>query len=197
MSTLVMVEKDGFACMAADTLSSYGCRKERAKYVANPEKILQVGESYVGVVGWAAHQSVLESALDGAIELPEFRGAREVFEFSRRLHGVLKEEYFLNAKADSDAPYESTQMSLFFANRFGLFALYRMRSVERYQRFAAMGSGTEYALGAMYASYELDRPAEDIARLGVEAGTEFDDGSAAPITLRKLALESKLEAVTA
>ena len=38
----------------------------------------------------------------------------------------------------------------------------------------------------MYAAYELGLPAEDIARLGVEAGAEFDNASLGPITLRRV-----------
>ncbi len=58
--------------------------------------------------------------------------------------------------------------------------------MERYRRFAAAGSGSSYALGAMYAAYEQGLPAEDIARLGVEAGIEFDKASLGPITLRRV-----------
>ena len=54
--------------------------------------------------------------------------------------------------------------------------------MDEYTKFWAMGSGSEYALGAMYAVYESLESAEEIATLGVKAGIEFDDGSAAPIT---------------
>jgi ATP-dependent HslUV protease subunit HslV len=51
MSTLVMVEKNGVACMASETLTSFGSWKQPAKYTARPQKILRIGESYLGVVG--------------------------------------------------------------------------------------------------------------------------------------------------
>ncbi len=38
---------------------------------------------------------------------------------------------------------------LFILNRNGMFGLYSLRSVERYRRFAAAGSGSSYALGAV------------------------------------------------
>jgi ATP-dependent HslUV protease subunit HslV len=95
-------------------------------------------------------------------------------------------EYFLNPQEDSDDPYESSQMQLFVLNRNGMFGLYSMRSVERHRCFAAAGSGTHYALGAMYAAYERGLPAEDVARLGVEAGIEFDSHSMGPITLKRI-----------
>ena len=188
MSTLVMVEKGGVACMAAETLTSYGCTKQPAKYTLRPEKILRVGDSYLGFVGLIANRTVLESVFAGDMQLPEVRSELELFEFSRGLHKKLKDDYFLNTGDSSIDAYESTQMTLFLLNRFGMFGLYANRTVEHYQRFAAVGSGSYYALGAMYAAYELDAPVEDIARLGVEAGAEFDDASQTPITLKKVKL---------
>ncbi|MGH0030464.1 MAG: MFS transporter [Myxococcota bacterium] len=190
MSTLVMVEKNGVACMAAETLTSYGSWQQPARYTARPEKILRIGESWVGVVGLIANRTVLESALSADLRLPEVRNEMELFEFSRQLHVRLKEEYFLNPGDVGSEAYESTQMTLFLMNRYGIFGLYSNRSVEQYQRFAAVGSGAGFALGAMYVAYELDAEAEDVARLGVEAATEFDEASQAPITLKKLKLEA-------
>ena len=129
---------------------------------------------------------MLESAFAHGLELPSIASERDLFEFSRVLHGKLKEEYFLNAQENADDPYESSQMMLFILNRNGMFGLDTLRSAERYRRFAAAGSGSSYALGAMYAAYEQGLAAEDIARLGVEAGAEFDQASLGPITLRRV-----------
>ncbi len=94
MSTLVMVEKAGEACMAADTLTTWGSRKQSARYVARPEKILEVDGSYVGLVGWCAHQTVLESAFAHGLKLPMIASERDLFEFSRELHCKLKDNNY-------------------------------------------------------------------------------------------------------
>ncbi|HZM26775.1 MAG TPA: hypothetical protein VFB89_05435 [Gemmatimonadales bacterium] len=190
MSTLVMVKRGREMCMAAETLASFGSRKQSARYVARPEKIIRLGSSYVGTVGWSVTRTVLESALSHGSELPEVRSELELFEFSRAFHQRLKDEYFLNAAADPKDPYESSQMTLFVMNRCGLFAMYSLRTVEQCERFTAAGSGADYALGAMHAGYELGLPVEDVARIGVEAGIEFDDGSLGPITLKTMKLEA-------
>ncbi len=190
MSTLVMVEKDGVACMAAETLTTFGSWKQLSKYTARPEKILRIGESYLGLVGLVASRNVLESVFAaGELQLPEVQNELELFEFSRKLHAKLKDEYFLNTGDGNSEAYESTQMTLFLMNRFGLFGMYANRTVEQVQRFAAVGSGAGFALGAMYAAYEVDAQVEDIARLGVEAGAEFDEASQGPITMKKLKLD--------
>jgi ATP-dependent protease HslVU (ClpYQ) peptidase subunit len=186
MSTLVMVHKAGVGCMAADTLTSYGSRKRLARYAERPEKILDVAGSFIGLVGWCAHQSVLESAFAHGLALPDIVNEADLFEFSRVLHCKLKKEYFLNTQEDADDPYESSQMMLYLLNRNGMFTLDSLRSVEQCHRFAAAGSGSSYALGAMYAAYEQGLSAEEIARIGVEAGIEFDHASQGPITLKRL-----------
>ena len=176
--------------MAAETLMSCGSRKQSARYLSSPDKILSVGDAYVGITGWSVTQTVLQSAFasDGCA-LAEIRTELELFEYARGLHRTLKEEYFLNARPDRDEPFESSQVTAFIMNRFGIFGLYAMRSVDRYERFAAVGSGAPYALGAMYAAYEFGLPVEDVARIGVEAGIEFDNASGGPITIKKMKLE--------
>jgi len=190
MSTLVMVKRGFEACMAAETLTSWGSMKQPAGYVSSPEKIFSVGDAYVGVVGWAVVQTVLQSAIASGCALPEVRNELDLFEYSRALHRKLKEEYFLNSSGDRGDPFESSQLTVFVLNRYGLFGLFALRSVQRYERFAAVGSGSHFALGAMYAAYELGLPVEDVARIGVEAAIEFDDGSLGPITIKKMKLEA-------
>lgn len=193
MTTLVMVERDGVACIAADTLTSFGSRKRSANYVERPEKIIEVGNAYVGLVGWSAHQNVLESVFANGLDLPDIVCEQDLFEFSRKLHLRLKNYYFLNTSEDLDDPYESSQMLLFVLNEHGMFVLYSIRSVDRCHRFVAAGSGTPYALGAMFAAYEQGLPAEDVARLGVAAGAEFDKSSQMPITLHRVELKAAQE----
>ena len=76
-----------------------------------------------------------------------------IFETFRKLHPILKEQHFLNPKEEEDDPYESTQMTALIANEHGIFGVYSMREVFEYSRFWAVGSGREFALGAMHAEY--------------------------------------------
>jgi ATP-dependent HslUV protease, peptidase subunit HslV len=182
MSTLVVVKKNRQVCIAADTLTTFGSRWQRAAYVANPDKIQKIGEAYIGIVGSAAHEHVIESIFSKTKKIPNFQNRLEIFEFFRKLHPRLKNKYFLNPTDDDDDPYESSQMDLFIANPYGIFGVFSLREIDEYQKFWAIGSGSDYALGAMYATYEQCEDAEQIARIGVEAGVEFDDASDAPIT---------------
>ena len=77
---------------------------------------------------------------------------------------------------------------MWMANPSGIFAVYSMREVFEFDRFWAIGSGRDFALGAMYTIYAKTKEASAIARAGVLAGAEFDTGTSEPITLHEVKL---------
>lgn len=191
MSTIVVVRKAGRAVIAADTLGTKGTTKCDHKYFVDDWKILECGDSYVGIVGDAAHGHVFASIIRRHRKLLRFDSVDAIFETYRRLHPVLKDEYFLRTEEEQDDAYESSQMEALIANPHGIFGMFSWREVEEYTRFWATGSGWRYALGAMYAVYDrLDEP-EEIARVGVEAGCEFDDGSGPPLEMHVVELNGR------
>lgn len=67
-----------------------------------------------------------------------------------------------------------------------VFGIFSWREVFEYERFWSIGSGSEYALGAMYAAYDNNDDSEAIARLGIEASCEFDTASGLPCSLHTM-----------
>ena len=187
MSTVVVAKKDGKVCIAADSLTSFGDLRLSSVYDAAHDKVLRYDENYLGIVGSAAHQLVLESVfaskkvVDKKIEI-DFSSRLAIFESFLALHPLLKEKYFLNAKDEDDDPYESTQIDALIANPFGIFGVHSLREVTEYNKFWAIGSGAEYALGAMFAVYDSAASAEEIAQAGVAAGAEFNNASSMPLS---------------
>ncbi len=47
MSTLVVVKKNGVACIAADTMDRFGHQKQVATYLSHSQKILCIGDAYI------------------------------------------------------------------------------------------------------------------------------------------------------
>ena len=183
MSTIVVVKKNGKAVIAADSLTTFGDLRMGVPYDACSDKIQQYDEGYFGIVGSAAHALVMESVLkDKKIKI-DFSNRMAVFETFRKLHPVLKDKYFLKTKDEDDDPYEATHIDALICNPNGIFGIYSLREVSEYTRFWAIGSGSEYALGAMFALYDRLKSAEEIARAGVEAGSEFNTASALPLTI--------------
>lgn len=182
MTTIVIVKKDRQVAIAADCQSTFGDTRVTAHYDACYNKIFRLDDSFIGISGSAAHDLVLQSALL-KLKKRDFSSRAAIFETFRMLHPILKEDYFLRPEEDEHDAYESSQMTVFIANRYGIFGVYSLREVYEYRRFWAMGSGRDYALGAMYAGYDGPLTAAELAQLGVQAGAEFDTASSLPMTL--------------
>jgi len=187
MTTIVAVRKNGIVAIAADTLTTFGNTRLPAHMDCSHDKILHIGDSRIGVCGSAAHHLVLASLL-GKLPDVQLNSKEAIFETFRKLHPVLKEECFLNPKEDEEDPYESSQITALIINASGLYGIFSMREVFEYSQFWAIGSGHEYALGAMQYAYSRLDNATDIARAGVDAGIAFDKNSGAPITLYTVTL---------
>jgi ATP-dependent protease HslVU (ClpYQ) peptidase subunit len=187
MTTIVVVRKGDSAVIAADSLTTFGTTRLAPGYDRSPQKVVGYRNSFIGVAGSAAHQLVLENLLERNGNL-DFDGRPAIYESFRKLHPMLKEEAFLNPKEEEDDPYESSQMTVMIANPSGIFAVYSMREVFEFDRFWAIGSGRDFALGAMYTLYSKARNASAIAEAGVTAGAEFDTGTSLPITLHEVKL---------
>lgn len=189
MSTIVVVQKGDSACIAADSLTSFGDLKQPAHYDCFNDKIQSFGDDHVGIVGSAAHVLVLEHLMRRDDVEVDLSSRDAIFQTLLGMHGLLKDQYFLNPQGEEEDPYESSRLDGVIANPHGIFGIYALREVYQYRRFWAVGSGCEFALGAMHAVYDQLDSAEAIARVGVEAGAEFDSASALPMTLRSVKLK--------
>lgn len=192
MTTITVARKNGMAAIAADSLGKWGYVKESAKYIRNSEKIIQVNDNFLAITGPSSAQVVLADYFSTDPEEVDLSSVASIFREWLRLHDALKEHYFLNER-DSKSAFESTQMDVLIANPHGIFGVSEHRDVQEFSRFDAYGSGSEFANGAMFTLYDdPTKSAEDIARFGVEAAAEFDDGTGLPIISYSIALlESK------
>ncbi len=191
MSTIVVVKKNGKACIAADSLTTFGDLRMGSAYDSGYDKIQKYNDGYFGIVGSAAHALVMESVLKKQKVKIDFSNRMAIFETFRKLHPILKDKYFLNAKDEEDDPYEASHIDALICNESGIFGIYSLREVSQYKKFWAIGSGSEYALGAMYALYDRLDSAEDIAKAGVEAGAEFNSSSALPLSFYTIDLKDE------
>ncbi|HEV7617951.1 MAG TPA: MFS transporter [Burkholderiaceae bacterium] len=182
MTTCVVVKKDNEIAIASDSLVTFGDTRLSNAYEVN-EKIFQVGESYITLAGTAAHFPVMRKLLTEMGEECRLNSRDEVFETYSKVHQLLKEKYFLNTKEDEDDPYESSQITSLIANQYGIFGVYSYREVFSFDRFWGIGSGRNFALGAMYAAYDRVKSAREVAEIGVKAGAEFDKSSSAPFRI--------------
>lgn len=191
MSTIVVARKANQVCIAADTLTTIGDTKLSATYDKYHNKIQLCGDAYVGIVGSAAHTLVIEDVFRQAEQDYDLSSRDAIFRTFLQLHAILKDKYYLQptGKDTDDDPYETSHIDAVIANSKGIFAVYSLRDSNEFERFWAIGSGSEFAIGAMHAIYDKAADAEEVAKAGVIAGAEFDNASALPLTFQTIELQ--------
>ncbi len=191
MSTVVVVRKNNSACIAADTLTSFGDTKQSAEFVADSSKIIHFSNFYMGIVGSAAHMLVMKSLFKHHQDKVDFSNQLSIFESFQKIHPILKDEYYLNTKDEDNDAYETSRIDALLMTKTGIYGVYSLREVDEYTQYWAIGSGAEYAIGAMHAVYSEMDSAEKIAISGIEAGAKFDNGSSLPLVTHTLTLDNK------
>lgn len=189
MSIVVAVKKNNKIIIAADSLYTAGSQKVKSKYKVNNQKLLQIGNSWIGLVGWTAIEHALESVIQKHKEIFNFSDRSSIYESSLKLQDILEDEYHLETKENDDQPVSSSQLSGLIANKNGIFELDSYREVNEYSSFWAVGSGSRYALGSLYSTYEKLDDAEEIAELAVKAACEFNDACELPLTKHLIQLD--------
>ena len=192
MTTIAVVKKNGYTAIAADTLTKWGTGKESAAYIANNNKIVSAGDTFIGASGSATFKTIMHDYFARAKTKARFGSTLEIFRTWQAFHEVLKNEYFLVTTSDKDDSLESSRFDVLLANPHGIFGVGAHRTVQEYVKFYAIGSGTDVALGAMYGVYDdPKRSAEDIARFAIEAAAEFDDATGLPVMSHSVKLKRR------
>ena len=111
----------------------------------------------------------------------------EIFKTWNRLHSILKTDYHLMPEEEKEDPIESTRIDTLIANQHGIFGVSGHRTVQEFSKFYAYGSGSDYALGSLWATYEDPKSgSEDLAKNAIEAASEFDDATGLPVHFQSI-----------
>lgn len=192
MTTIAVVRKDGYAAIAADTMTKWGSGKETAAYIVNHSKILKVGATYLGVTGNATFKSILTDYFSRPRVRARFDSPLAIFNTWQKLHAALKRDYYLASGSGEEEVIESSRFDALIVNASGVFGVVAHRTVQEFSRFYAFGSGGDFAMGAMYTTYgQARRPAEQIARLAIESAAEFDDATGLPVESYRVKLRQR------
>ena len=189
MTTIAVAVKGQEIAIAADGRRSIDSYSYFPEGIAAPiNKINKVGESYVATCGSASWPITLESYFASLDAPPPLRNESEIFQAFGRMHEAVRQDYFHCPDTDPDtSAFEGSGMSALIANPYGIFAVSSRRSVVRFDKYWAEGSGEEVALGAMYATYDNPKAtAKDIVTVAVHAGAVFDKSSSPPFTIHTL-----------
>lgn len=192
MTTIAVAKKNGVAAIAADTLTKWGTGKESAAYIANNDKIVRAGDTWIGAAGSATFKLIMRDYFAQARVKPRFDSTINIFKTWQAFHMMLKEQYFLVTASDKDDSIESSRFDVLLANPHGIFGVGAQRTVQEYVKFYTIGSGTDAALEAMFGVYgDPKRSADDIVRFAIEAAAEFDDATGLPVISHAVKLNKR------
>jgi len=188
MSIALAIEKNGELIVAADTLTSFGHTKVPPALHA-AEKVRRVGTSFLATTGWGLYENILDDVI---VRRKNIRlGSREqIFAFFLRLWNDLHKKYsFVNDQIDEkeSGPFGNLDSTFIVAGRTGIFYVGPDMSVTRVKHYFAIGSGAQFALGALNAMYDSKLGAEAIARQAVTAAIAFDTYCGGEVQIHRVA----------
>ncbi len=175
MSIALAIEKNGELIVAADTLTSFGHTKVPPALHA-AQKVRRIGGAYLASTGWGLYENILDDVLArrGRVSLGT---SAQIFSFFLRLWTDLHKKYsFVNDQIDEkeSGPFGNLDSTFLVANRSGIYYVGPDMSVTQVQRYFAIGSGAQFALGALHALHDSRLGAEAVARRAVAAAIAFD-----------------------
>ncbi|MCA9296899.1 MAG: hypothetical protein KC983_10280 [Phycisphaerales bacterium] len=175
MSIVVAIRKNDRTVLAADSLTVFGDGETMSAANSSSRKIARLGSSVVGAAGWGVYDDILAHFLKDRAE-PDFSSSANIFEFFLELWKALHETYpFVNDQAGGkDSPFGDLDSTFLIGNATGIYKVANDLGVTPFNAYYAVGSGSEYALGAIQAMYDMDLDAATIARKAVEAACTFD-----------------------
>ncbi len=188
MTIIVGVVRNGEVAIAADTCTSFGSLNMTSDNIVDP-KLHQVGEAWIGGAGWGTYGTVL-SEYGPQHRKALLRTQGEVYRFFLDFWHALQRDYqYVNTQGDNrDSPWGQFDNSFIVASPGGLFGVSSSISVSAFQRYWAIGSGQEYALGAVHAMAGVEASASEVATAAAEAAIAHDDGCGGPVDVRTVRL---------
>lgn len=172
MTVAAAVCKNKRIVIGADTQTNFGDNcMPGDNYKAG--KILTVNDSYIAGSGWGLYDNILQDLLQSRpFKNLRLHDEKTIFKFFNTLYFKAKEEYsFVNSQCNStSSPFADLDSRFLIANKSGIFFVSANISVHKFEKYFAIGSGCDYALGAIHALYDLDYSAKEICRQAILTG---------------------------
>ena len=180
MTCIVALEVDGDVIMACDSGESYAGRLMQE----DNSKIFCVKDLMFGVSGYSRASNLLEHSL----VLPENERESDMQYLSLDAAQAISECLNNGKLAKNDNGEEDSQTTILIGYKGKVYFMAQNYSVSRYScGYFAIGSGADYALGAIHAMLESEQASEEwIALKAVEAACKFSDSCMEPMYMNTL-----------
>jgi ATP-dependent protease HslVU (ClpYQ) peptidase subunit len=175
MSVIAAVRKGNRITIAADTQDNFGDLRPPAE---NHEaiKLREVGGAVVGSSGWALYDDIFEHYLAKRSRIV-LHDRASIFAFFIQFWKDLRKLYpFVNDQPgkESETPFANLDASFLVAAPGGIFLISSNMSVSEFRQYYAIGSGGDYAIGAIHALYPDVEDPTVIAQRAVQAAMDYD-----------------------
>lgn len=182
MSVIVAVRKGSQIVIAADSQDNFGDLRPPPE---NHEalKLRRIGDAVLGSSGWALYDDIFGHYLSR--RRVHLRDRRAIFDFFVKFWRDLRKHYpFVNDQPgkESDTPFASLDASFLVASPGGIFLVSSNMSVSEFKQHYAIGSGSDYAIGAVHALYDEVKNPEVIAERAVRAAMAYDNSCGGRVT---------------
>ncbi len=175
MSIAVAIRKNRQLALGTDSQTSFGSSRVPSDNLRTT-KIHQIGATYLATTGWGLYENILDDYLARAPDAKlETKGA--IFAFFMTFWKELHDSYsFVKDQSDKDdeSPFGSLDASFLVISREGVFHVGADMSVTAFEKYYAIGSGADYALGAISALYHDTPDTVTVCRKAIEAALDFD-----------------------
>lgn len=188
MSIALAIEKNGELIVAADTLTSFGHTKVPPVLHA-ADKVRRVGASFLATTGWGLYENILDDVIARRKNV-KLGSRRQIFDFFLRLWNDLHKKYsFVNDQIEEkeSGPFGNLDSTFLVAGRAGIFYVGPDMSVTKVKHYFAIGSGAQFALGALHALHGSKLDAEAVARRAVESAIAFDTYCGGEVQIHRVA----------
>lgn len=190
MSVVVAVKKGNQVAMGSDSMTHFG---STCYPVDNHKatKIFEIGDSYLAVTGWSMYYDIITDFIKRKKQISLLTMA-EISQAFRELWKELHSKYsFVNDQCGNnvDSPFAHLDAAFLIMNKSGVFHVASDMSVNFFEKYNAIGSGSKLALGAVYALYDSNMDAESIVNKAVQSAIGLNIYCGGKITIKKMNLE--------
>lgn len=186
MTVVVAVRKNGRTVLAADSLVHFGGQRfgpENCRF----HKIHRVHDSLMAWAGWSLYAEMLDGYLSRRDPSP-LSTESEVFDFFIGFWRAMKDDYtFMYQRARAEGhPFVDLDSIFLLVNASGIFRVASDMDVTRFERYSAIGTGSQYALGALRVLYDLRDDPAAIAIEAAQVGIDLDVSCGGPIDIEEV-----------
>lgn len=182
MTIIAAMRKNNEIWMASDRESSsydFG----RSDQV-HGSKIVPFKNALIGTSGLALFKNALKyySKTEKGIYNSRFDGETDVMDFFFKFHAFMKKKYGLGSAKNDDVEKLSYNQFMVVTQDF-IYQLSCARDVSTFENYAAIGNGTEIALGAIHVLSPIIESPEEILKKAVSAACHFKLGCGGEIDI--------------